>query len=72
MKYFYELTEVENEIIRLGELRKLLTVINNSSDVSDAEDMISAFSYVEGSLVDICENLNRKFGLLFQSIKNEN
>ena len=68
MKYFNALTEVENEVIRLAEMRKLLAVIVNGTDGSSREEIESAIHYIEGSVADISERLSDKFQQLFEAI----
>ena len=68
MKYFYELTEVENEIIRLNELRNLFVVVANGMDSSEKEQIESSIHHIEGSLEDICTTLADKFQQLWDTI----
>lgn len=72
MKYFNELTDVENEIIRLGEMRKLLAVIANGTDGSTRDEIESAIHYIEGSISDISDRLFERFQILFNAIANRN
>ena len=71
MKHFNALTEVENEVIRLAEMRKLLAVIVNGTDGSSREEIESAIHYIEGSVADISERLSDKFQQLFDAIAAE-
>ena len=71
MKHFNALTEVENEVIRLAEMRKLLAVIVNGTDGSSREEIESAIHYIEGSVADISERLSDRFQLLFDSIASD-
>ena len=71
MKHFNALTEVENEVIRLAEMRKLLAVITNGTDGSSREEIESAIHYVEGSIADISDRLSDKFQQLFEAIAAE-
>lgn len=68
MKYFSALTDVENEVIRLSEMRNLLAVITNGLDGSSKEEIVSTLHYIEGSIRDISENLSIKFQNLFDNI----
>ena len=68
MKHFNTLTLVENEVIRLGEMRKLLAVIVNGMEGSTREEIESAIHYIEGSLSDISDNLSTNFQCLFEEI----
>jgi acetolactate synthase small subunit len=71
MKHFNALTEVENEVIRLAEMRKLLAVIVNGTDGSSREEIESAIHYIEGSVADISERLSDKFQQLFDAVAAE-
>ena len=71
MKHFNALTEVENEVIRLAEMRKLLAVITNGTDGSSREEIESAIHYIEGSVADISDILSDKFQQLFDAIAAE-
>ena len=71
MKYFNALTEVENEVIRLAEMRKLLAVITNGTDGSSREEIESAIHYIEGSVADISDRLSDKFQQLFDAVAAE-
>ena len=72
MKHFNALTEVENEVIRLGELRNLFAVITNGLDSSSIDEIKSTVYYIEGSLSDISAQLSDKFQNLFDSIREQN
>lgn len=71
MKHFYELTEVENEIIRLNELRNLLVVVANGMDSSEKDQIESSIHHIEGSLEDICKNIADKFQHLWEVISKD-
>lgn len=68
MQYFDELTDVEQEIIRLGELKKLVTVLVNGAETSDEDDVRASLNYIQGSLDDIHDNLSVRFEELFNLI----
>ena len=72
MKYFTALTEVENEVIRLAELRNLFAVITNGLDSSSIDEIKSSVYHLEGSLSDISAQLSDKFQNLFDSIREQN
>lgn len=68
MKYFDELTQVENQVIRLAEMKKLLTVLVNGMESSNSDEVESAIHYIEGSIADISEQLSENFQQLFEAI----
>ena len=65
------LDEIENEIIRLGELKNLYVVVSNGSEDSSKEHLVSALNYVEGSLTDIHERLAEKYQTLFDTMSRD-
>ena len=71
MKHFAQLTNVENQVIRLAEMRKLLAVIVNGLDGSDKEEVDSAISYIEGSIDDISAKLSEEFQTLWDTIAED-
>ena len=68
MKHFVELTNVENQVIRLAEMRHLLAVIVNGADSSSKEEVDSAIAYIEGSIDDISAKLSEEFQVLWDTI----
>ena len=71
MKHFVELTNVENQVIRLAEMRKLLAVIVNGLDGSSKEEVDSAISYIEGSIDDISAKLSEEYQTLWDAIAED-
>ena len=71
MAHFYALTELEHEIVRLGELRNMFAVIVNGAEESDRVDLISALNYIRGSLDDINDVMKEKFQQLFDKVKDD-
>ena len=71
MKYFNALNEVENEVIRLGELKNLLAVVVNGIECSSSEEIISSIHYIEENIRDISDNLSDKFQILFDAVRDD-
>ena len=71
MKHFVELTNVENQVIRLAEMRHLLAVIVNGADSSSKEEVDSAIAYIQGSVDDISEKLSDEFQTLWDMIAKD-
>lgn len=71
MKHFNALTELENEVLRLDEMRKLMAVLVNGLDSSRPDEIESSFHYIEGSIADISKNMLDKFQNLFGEIAND-
>lgn len=72
MKHFNALTAVENQVIRLSEMRNLLAVITNGMEGSTREQIESAVHYIEGSIDDISNQLSDQFQILFDQIAKSN
>lgn len=71
MKHFEALNEVDTQVVRLAEMRNLLSVITNGIDSSSPEEVVSAFHYIEGSVRDISEQLSEKFQQLHDAIAQD-
>ena len=71
MKHFVGLTNVENQVIRLAEMRNLLAVIVNGLDGSNKEEVDSAINYIQGSIDDISEKLSEEFQALWDAIAED-
>jgi len=71
VKHFTQLTNVENQVIRLAEIRHLLAVIVNGLEGSSKEEVDSAIAYIQGSVDDISEKLSEEFQTLWDMIANE-
>ena len=71
MKYWTELNNLETQIIRLGEMRSLFSVLASGAEESSAEDIRSALWYVEGSLSVIHRELRSEFDDLWEVVKND-
>ena len=71
MKYFDELTDVETEIIRLGEMNKLYSVISNGAEESSHEQLVSAIQFLEGCMNDIHDRLKNNYQALFDAIRED-
>lgn len=67
MKYFDELNEVDTQVQRLAEMRRVFAVIINGLDSSTEEDIKSAMYYIEGSLDDISNELQQSFQQLWDA-----
>lgn len=71
MKYWNELTELENEIIRLDTLKSLVTVVANGSETSTESDIQNALWHMLGSLEDIVGKLYQTHGELFEAVRDD-
>lgn len=71
MKYWTELNNLETQIIRLGTMRSLFSVLASGAEESSPEDIRNALLYVEGSLDDIHRELRSEFDELWDIVSHE-
>jgi len=71
MKYFNNLTAVESEIIRLGYLRSLLTVLSNAYETSNQEDIENCIWQAKELADSINENLSEEFQNLWDTVRDD-
>jgi hypothetical protein len=71
MKYFNNLTAVESEIIRLGYLRSLLTVLSNAYETSNQEDVENCIWQAKELADSINENLAEEFQNLWDTVRDD-
>ena len=70
MKYYYQLSEVEQAVIRLKSFYSTFRVVANGVEQSTPEDINEAFFYLEGSLEDIQKNLDDSFYKLWEDVRD--
>jgi hypothetical protein len=71
MKYFSELSRIEDSIIRLETMRSLFSVMASGAEESSPDDIRNALWYVEGSLNDIHNELRSDFDALWETVRDE-
>jgi len=71
MKYWSELSRMENQIIRLETMSSVLRVISIGAEQANSEDVKNALWYIEGSIEDIHTNLRSEFDDLWDTIRDE-
>ena len=71
MNYFSNLSAVESEIIRLGSLRSLLTILANAVESSDQEDIENCIWQAKVLADSINENLSEEFQNLWDTIRDD-
>ena len=71
MKYWTELSRIEDSIIRLETMRSLFSVMASGAEESSPEDVRNALWYVEGSLNDIHNELRSDFDTLWETVREE-
>ena len=68
MKYYYQLSQLEQEVIRLKSFYSTFRVIVNGVEQSTPEDINEALFYLEGSLEDIQTKLDDAFQTLWSDV----
>ncbi len=71
MKYYYQLSEVEQAVIRLKSFHSTFRVVANGVEQSTPEDINEALFYLEGSLEDIQTKLDDAFQTLWSDVREE-
>jgi len=71
MKYYYQLSQLEQEVIRLKSFYSTFRVISNGIEQSSHEDINEALFYLEGSLEDIQTKLDDAFQTLWSDVRED-
>jgi len=71
MKYWVELTKVEDQVIRLEEMNSVLAVFAEGIENSNDSDIRTGIWYIQGALKQINENLFDSFQELFDKVRAE-
>ncbi len=71
MKYWTELSKIEEQIIRLSSLESLLRTIACGVPQTNLEDAEAAIWYLAGSIEDIHKNLRYEFDELWEIVRDE-
>lgn len=71
MKYYSQMSQLEQEIIRLKSFYSTFRVIANGVEQSTSEDINEALFYLEGSLEDIQTKLNDAFHTLWDDVRED-
>lgn len=71
MKYWTELSRIEEQIIRLSSLESLLRTIACGVPQTNLEDAEAAIWYLAGSIEDIHKNLRYEFDELWEIVRND-
>lgn len=71
MKYFSELSRIEDSIIRLSSLESVLRTIASGVKETNLEDAEAAIWYVSGSIESIHNDLRSDFDDLWDIVRDE-
>jgi hypothetical protein len=69
MKYWDNLRNVEDQIVRLDSVESILRVLGNSE--TTREDMLNIIWYLDGAVEDINKNLSDKFYELWNEVRDD-
>jgi hypothetical protein len=69
MKYWENLRNVEDQIIRLDSVESILRVLGNAD--ASKEDMLNIIWYLDGAVEDINKGLSDSFYKLWDEIRND-
>lgn len=72
MNYWDEMTDLENEIIRLDCLSSLVTVVcNGAESTARQSDIENTLWHIQGTIEDIKEKQYEKFQVLFDKLATQ-
>ena len=71
MKYFNELSRIEDEIIRLSSLESVLRTIASGIPHTNLEDAELAVWHLAGTIENIHTNLRYEFDELWEIVRND-
>ena len=71
MKYYDELSILENEIIRFGSVKSLMKMVAESSENCNREDTSAVLWHIENVTSDIHEKMSHKFEELWSKIRED-
>jgi hypothetical protein len=69
MKYYSEMRNIEDEVIKLDYVESLLRIMGNSE--FDESDVKNAIWHLESLISDINKNMSSEFYLLWDSIRSD-
>lgn len=68
MKYFDELNNVETNVVKLEDLKNVVSVLLNGTGCSSKEELISAIAHVYDNINVISTGLSKDFKMLWDTI----
>ena len=71
MKYYSELSKIEDSIIRLECMESMLRVVASGIPSTNLEDASNALWHLSGSVEDIHKNLRNDFDELWEIVRDE-
>jgi hypothetical protein len=71
MKYYSELSKIEDSIIRLECIESMLRVVASGIPSTNLEDASNALWHLSGSVEDIHKNLRNDFDELWEIVRDE-
>ena len=71
MKYYAELSKLEEQIIRLDSMQSLLRLISEGAQNNHEKDVLNALWYITGTIEDINQNLSQQFQELWDTVRED-
>lgn len=71
MKYWTELTNIENSIIRLEMLLGAIRTMSGGVESASISDIQNAFFFIEENIESISKNVNADFQHLWNVVRND-
>ncbi len=71
MKYYAELSKIEDEIIRLDTVKSLLRVVADNTHSVEPQDIQHSLWHICDEVIDINEKISLKFDHLWSDIRDD-
>jgi len=71
MKYWNNLTQIENEVMRVGEFKNLMMLVANGSETASGQEIQTGLYTLLGMIEDIDEKLSKHFQDLWDSVRHD-
>lgn len=71
MKHWDEMTDLEDQIVRLESIQSVMRVICEGSENSTAQDVINSLWYVTGTIEDVNQRASEAFAQLWKAVSSD-
>ncbi len=71
MKYWNSLTQLEEQVIRVGELKNLMNLVANGAETSSKQQLETGLFTLLGMIEDIDEKLYEQFSAVWAEIRDD-
>lgn len=69
MKHWDEMTDLEDQIVRLEYIQSLMRLICEGSENSTAQDVINSLLHITGTIEDVNEKASKAFSKLWDVVR---